>query len=193
MANKKNKRKHFFQKDLALYKSIFSFLLLIGIGTAILTVVYTFFSIRLLSYFVGHESALDPVGPLFFLSKVLSSHWFYIITGCAFLICIATFFTHRFAGPIYRFEMSLDKMIHNDIGFQIHLRKNDEGKQLAEKINHFNTRLASSIKSIVFLSDEIEKTHLILRNVSKEENNTLEQAISLNRKLKKTVSEYKYE
>ncbi len=109
------------------------------------------------------------------------------------LICLATFFTHRFAGPVYRFEDSLDRMIHNDINFQIHLRKNDEGKQLAEKINHFNSLLASTIKSIAFLSDEMDKTHLILRKELKEENSSLEQAISLNRKIRKTISEYKYE
>jgi len=193
MADKKNKRTMFFQKEISLYKSIFTFLLLIGFGTAVLTVVYTFFSIKLLAYFVGHEGALNPTGSLSLISTILSSYWFYILIGCALLICFATFFTHRFAGPIYRFEMSLDRMIHNDIGFQINLRKNDEGKQLAEKINHFNTRLASSLKSIGFLSEEVEKTHLILRKLSPEENNTLEQAISLNRKLKKTVSEYKYE
>ena len=78
-------------------------------------------------------------------------------------------------------------------GFKSHLRKNDEGKQLAEKINHFNLVLPRSIKSIVFLSDEIEKTHLILRKELQGENNTLEQAIALNRKIEKTISEYKYE
>jgi len=192
MAGNKNKRKYFFQKQLSLYKSIFSFLLLIGIGTAVLSGIYTFFSIKLITYFMGHEGVLDPSGaPL--LSRILGSYWFYIITGAALLICLATFFTHRFAGPIYRLEDSLDRMIDNDINFQIHLRKNDEGKQLAEKINHFNALLASTIKSIAFLSDEMDKMHSILRKELKQENSTLEQAISLNRKIAKTISEYKYE
>jgi methyl-accepting chemotaxis protein len=193
MTGNKNKRKYFFQKQISLYKSIFSFLLLIGIGTALLSGIYTFFSIKLITYFMGHEGALDPSVSIPLLSRILGSYWFYIITGAALLICLATIFTHRFAGPIYRFEDSLDRMIHNDIYFQIHLRKNDEGKQLAEKINHFNAMLASTIKSIAFLSDEMDKNHLILRKELKQENSTLEQAISLNRKIGKTISEYKYE
>ncbi|RJP74959.1 MAG: hypothetical protein C4522_21820 [Desulfobacteraceae bacterium] len=193
MANQTNKRKYFFQKEISLYKSIFSFLLLVGIGTAVLSGLYTFFSIKLISYFIGNGSTMDPAASIPLLSKILGNYWFYIIIGSALLICLATFFTHRFAGPIYRFEISLDRMIKNDIGFQIHLRKNDEGKQLAEKINQFNTRLAASLRSIVFLSDEIEKTQLVLKKELQGSNSTLEQAIALNRKLKKTVSDYKYE
>ena len=193
MANQKNKRKFFFQKELSLYKSIFSFLILTGIGTAVLSAMYVLFSIKLLSYTIGSGSGMESVSAIPLMTKLLGNYWFYVILGAALLICLATFFTHRFAGPLYRFEMSLDRMIKNDIGFQINLRKNDEGKQLAEKINQFNTRLASSVKSIVFLSDEVEKIHLLLRKELAGQNNTLEQAIALNRKLKKTISEYKYD
>jgi len=193
MADNKNKRKFFFQKELSLYKSIFSFLVLTGIGTAVLSAMYVLFSIKLLAYVIGSGSGMESVGSIPLMTKMLGNYWFYVIIGAALLICLATYFTHRFAGPLYRFEISLDRMIKNDIGFQINLRKNDEGKQLAEKINQFNTRLASSIKSVVFLSDEIEKIHQNLRKEFQSQNNSLEQAIALNRKLKKTVSEYTYD
>jgi len=62
-----NKRKYFFQKQISLYKSIFSFLLLIGIGTALLSGIYTFFSIKLVSYFMGHDVLwIHPYPSLFY-------------------------------------------------------------------------------------------------------------------------------
>lgn len=188
-----NKRKRFYQKDLALYKSIFSFFIFAGLGISLITVFYTSFALNIISLVLGSESLQNPTGPMLLVGKILGSYWFYIILGSAFLVCLANFFTHRFAGPLIRYEMSLDKMINNDVSFKINLRKDDETKQLAEKINQFNARLSSTFKSLAFLSGEVEKNHLMLQKTLKEDKHVLEQATALNRKLKKIVAAFKYE
>jgi signal transduction histidine kinase len=43
--------------------------------------------------------------------------------------------THRFAGPVYQIERKLDKLLQGEPIELIHLRKGDELKELAEKIN----------------------------------------------------------
>lgn len=43
--------------------------------------------------------------------------------------------SHRIAGPIYRIEKELDKIIAGEKGTHIKLRRNDELKSLAEKIS----------------------------------------------------------
>jgi hypothetical protein len=55
-----------------------------------------------------------------------------------FIFVIATssiLLSHRIAGPLYRIELTLDKLIQGEDVEYIHLRKNDELKELAEKIN----------------------------------------------------------
>ena len=44
-------------------------------------------------------------------------------------------FTHRIAGPIYRFERTLDKLIKGEDTPPINLRPGDELRELADKIN----------------------------------------------------------
>ncbi len=44
-------------------------------------------------------------------------------------------FSHRIAGPVYRFEQTLDKLIQGQDTEYIHLRKGDELNGLAEKLN----------------------------------------------------------
>lgn len=44
-------------------------------------------------------------------------------------------YTHRIAGPIYRFKVVLDRAIQGDYSPRINLRKRDHLKELAQKIN----------------------------------------------------------
>ncbi len=159
-----NKRKKFYQKQIALYKSIFSFFIFVGLGIALLTVFYSFFVANIISYFIDKFNLEASTGAVVFFSSLLGNQWFYIILGGLFLVGLATFFTHRFAGPLYRFEVTLDQMIDKDFSVQITLRKNDECKALAEKLNQFNSRMSTSMKTMRFLADEIAKNHGRLQN-----------------------------
>lgn len=50
----------------------------------------------------------------------------------------ALVFSHRIAGPIYRFQLSLDRVTAGELGFRIQLRKKDFLQETAE---HFNSML----------------------------------------------------
>jgi hypothetical protein len=43
--------------------------------------------------------------------------------------------SHKIAGPVYRFEQSLDNLLKGEMDFIIQLRKKDEFKYLASKMN----------------------------------------------------------
>jgi len=51
------------------------------------------------------------------------------------IVAFSIIFSHRIAGPIYRFEQTLDKLIQGEDVEYIRLRKNDELKGLAAKLN----------------------------------------------------------
>jgi methyl-accepting chemotaxis protein len=44
-------------------------------------------------------------------------------------------YSHKVAGPIYRLEQSMELLLNGDMDFIITLRKNDEFKYLADKMN----------------------------------------------------------
>jgi len=51
------------------------------------------------------------------------------------IVASSIVFSHRIAGPIYRFEQTLDKLIKGERTEYIQLRKGDELSTLATKLN----------------------------------------------------------
>lgn len=58
------------------------------------------------------------------------------------------FLSHRIAGPMFRFESTLENMMNGHLDNTIHLRNKDEGKELARKINELNSQLSQSFRAI---------------------------------------------
>lgn len=53
------------------------------------------------------------------------------------------FLTHRFAGPLYRFEQMLTNMLQGRFDNAVTLRTRDEGKALGNLINQLNVKLST--------------------------------------------------
>ena len=68
------------------------------------------------------------------------------------------YLTHRLAGPLYRFERSLEEVARGDLSYRIHTRKDDELKELEKGLNSlvkdFDARLGS-IKSDLHRLEQI--------------------------------------
>jgi len=111
--------------------------------------------------------------PVILLKEILAAQWIFIISGSVFIIIAAMLITHRIAGPMFRFEKSLDSMLKNNLNDTIHLRTKDEGKELAKKINDFNQSLSITLKNLSGHSDAItallERANANSSNVSAEE------------------------
>jgi signal transduction histidine kinase len=61
--------------------------------------------------------------------------FWYSVPVLLFVIVGGIVITHRFAGPVYHIERKLDKLLQGEPIELIRLRKGDELKELAEKIN----------------------------------------------------------
>lgn len=90
----------------------------------------------------GQISDLIAVSSLFIIKPVLIKS---IFAGCCISILFAAilvlFYSHRLAGPVYRIQKHLDLMITKNYDIPIKLRKNDEFKGIAEKINLLQSSL----------------------------------------------------
>lgn len=189
-----DKRRKFYQKRIVLYKSIFSFFIFAGLGVALLSVFYSLFATNIIAYLIDTYQLENASGPIRFVSILLGNHWFYIVVGGLLLISLATFFTHRFAGPLYRFEVSLDRMIDKDFNFKIRLRKNDECQQLAERLNHLNSRMAATLKTMRFLVEAVENNQLRMRETLEgQQYDVMIETLDMTRRLKKMITAYRFE
>lgn len=95
--------------------------------------------------------------PFALLRQSLISEWPYLLLGSLLLIVVAIRVTHRVAGPLYRFEQTLDTMLAGDLSDTIALRSKDEGKELAAKLNTFNQGMSNSIRSMVIDSNAVRE------------------------------------
>jgi sensor histidine kinase YesM len=115
------------------------------------------FILILFSLFIGFQAYII-IWPVVsgFISKELMNlvrHQIFIrllFFSLPFIVVIIGFtivFTHRIAGPIYRFELTLDRLNQGEDVPLIKLRPGDELKELAEKINDMILLIKNSKKS----------------------------------------------
>jgi methyl-accepting chemotaxis protein len=95
----------------------------------------------------SHDFQIDQT-PLLLVKQILTTNWFLIIIGSVFMMVASLFLSHRIAGPMFRFESTLDNMKKGQLDNIIHLRDKDEGKELAHKINELNSHLSQSFRAI---------------------------------------------
>jgi methyl-accepting chemotaxis protein len=150
------RRKIFFiQKDLQ-GRLMFKFFLVAVVGTALFYVVFTLFSSHTLSMvYENYHLKLDQTSNLLF-SRYLMAQWVFLVFGGLAVAYLTLRFTHKIAGPLYRFEKILDEMAEGRFTTEIVLRKKDEGTQLAQKINRFNGLLSEKVESLRTMTQELE-------------------------------------
>ena len=108
----------------------------------------------LFSLFVGFEVYIT-VWPV--VSKVISEDlitlvkhqiffrlFFFSLPLIFVIVAFSIVFSHRIAGPVYRIEQTLDKLIQGEDTGCIHLRPGDELRELAAKLNDLIRIVAKS-------------------------------------------------
>ena len=82
---------------------------------------------------VSRSEMLPPVNRLeLILPPILFNNLILLV-----LISIAgIFYSHRIAGPAFRIEQDLDRVLEGESGVKIRLRKRDQLQSLADKVNH---------------------------------------------------------
>ncbi|MDX9786777.1 MAG: methyl-accepting chemotaxis protein [Desulfobacterales bacterium] len=139
------KRRHLFINKEFQGKYIFSAFICVAAGSVLFALIFSFFSSNTLSIVYDNYHLKLGTTPGLLLNKILGAQWLFIVLGGIAVAIMTLFLTHRVAGPFFRFEKTLDLMTTKDLSGRIFLRKNDEGKNLGEKINAFNKMLSHSL------------------------------------------------
>jgi len=148
MSQSRYKRRNFFINKEFQGRTIFNYFLLVVIGSVLFVGAISFFSSNTLSIVYENYHLELGITPDILLKKFFSAQWLFIVIGGGAIIVITLILSHRIAGPFFRFEATLDEMITGDLSQTIHLRGKDEGKELAGKINQFNSNLSAKFEMI---------------------------------------------
>lgn len=180
MRHQRSLMSFFLKKDLQ-GRYVLSYFLFVMVGSIVFALVLGLFSADTLTIvYENHDLRLGQT-PAILLTKVLGAQWAFIIFGGLLVVVGAIVLTHRVAGPMYRFESTLDEMIKGNIGINIILRKKDEGQELAAKINQFNSMLSTNVAEMKQIVEESEGVVEKLRVVLDKSDSDQELSVSLGR------------
>ncbi len=155
---KKWRRKNYFIKRDLQGRYIFTFFLFVFIGSILFTVIFSLLSSNTLTVVYDNYNLKIGKTPLILLKDILSAQWIFIVISGLVVVVLSMFLTHRFAGPLYRFERTLESLIEGNLKCRIHLRKKDEAKEMADLFNVLIERLSINLKEIRRMSEDIQRT-----------------------------------
>lgn len=78
-----------------------------------------------------------------------------VLVNVIIVFIVSIMYSHQIAGPAYKLEKSIQRISNGDLTFEIHLRKNDNLKELAMAINGMLGKFRDTIASAKTLSDDI--------------------------------------
>ncbi|MBI5885671.1 MAG: methyl-accepting chemotaxis protein [Deltaproteobacteria bacterium] len=116
----------------------------------------------------GSEIVIAPTRDYFFPTALLANLVIIAITAAAGFV-VLLFVSHRIAGPLYRFEKSLDELAEGDLTHRSRLRNADELKPFAERLNAFSEKMESSVGRIKRESASLGQTLAQMRSVVEED------------------------
>jgi len=82
------------------------------------------------------------------------------------VVLASIFLSHRVVGPISKIKKHMKKLIEKDFSKEIHLRKTDEFRDIAELINKSTDSITQSLASI---KGSVDKIRSLLKNAALQE------------------------
>ena len=99
--------------------------------------------------------------PLALMPEIITTYGGYAFIAALLVGAAALFVSHRVSGPAYRFVRHVEGMLRGDLRARIRLRKKDEIKELADKLNELTAMLEGRVgainRSSATMRDAIEK------------------------------------
>lgn len=116
------------------------------------------------------------------LGQMLRDQWwliiFFVVACVGFSFGLIYYYTHRIAGPVYRFRLLFDELAEGKVGAQVHLREGDCFENLAASVSRANATLASSIAEL-----KVATAALLLKADSLGDRELGQQVAAINRVL----------
>ncbi len=156
------RRNYFIKKDLQ-GQYIFTIFVAVLFACLLFTAIFSMLTADSMTITYKDNSLNLGKTPFVLVKELLRANWIFLLTGGFFIVVLALFVTHRLAGPLYRFEKTLEGMLIGDHSFVIRLRTNDEAKEVATLFNQYNAKISADTRQF------IETTEAIRNNLARAE------------------------
>ncbi|MEW6086858.1 MAG: methyl-accepting chemotaxis protein [bacterium] len=144
----KTKRSNYFIKKAFQLKFISIFLALIIIGSLFLGwTVYRMTNQALARTFYQSHIQIRSTWEIIFPAVAVATLLAIFISGAVSTIIVLVF-SHKIAGPLYRFEKTLEEIAKGDFTIKTKFRETDELELLADKLNLFTSELNTRLNNI---------------------------------------------
>jgi len=70
---------------------------------------------------------------------------------------IHLFVSHKIAGPVYRYELSVTSLLKNDLRIAVRTRKGDQLKPMVESLNTFAAATAQTVEKLKELGEQLDE------------------------------------
>ena len=84
--------------------------------------------------------------------------WPAILISVPIFMLLSIWFTHRFAGPVYRLEQSLKQIASGDLGLQVRFRAGDDLQELAVLVNQIIRQEGDALRSVQAVHQRLLQT-----------------------------------
>jgi methyl-accepting chemotaxis protein len=159
------RRRYFINRKFQLEFSL-RFLLIIAAASIAVMLLFFYNSRGTMSVgYTGSEVKLLQTGAYFLPSLILSTVVIVIFSCLAGAIALILL-SHRFAGPLFRFQATLDELSAGNLTRRFSLRHKDQFKDLADRINALSAVLDGKMGDIKSRAAEISRIIADLRFVS---------------------------
>lgn len=189
------KRRNYFVKQDFQGRFILRFFLTILLSAIVFTIILSIFSAHTITITYKDSFLRIEKTPKALFYEIIRAHGLYIFLIGVGISTLSLFLSHRIAGPLYRFEKSIEEIIRGNLSFRIKLRKKDEAKELAESINRMIETLSSHLLQIKAITDDIEANLLETKKVIEEQKGgaveSLDRTVQTLEELKKALSYFK--
>lgn len=195
MSERPKRKKLYIKKEFQTDFSV-KFLILISIESILAIGLFVYLSRgTVIAGYSGAEFVVARTGEYFLPSLLLANLAVIGITAVAGF-AVMVWYSHKIAGPLYRFEKSIDEMASGDLTSRFNLRSGDQLEELASRINSLSKRLDTAVSDIKAEASELEKAieearELLTEEAGKKADERLGRASERLEKLKEAAGYFK--
>lgn len=80
-----------------------------------------------------------------------------VFVNVIIVFMVSIIYSHQTAGPAYKLEKSIKRIVDGDLTFQVSLRRNDNLKELAAALNELLDKFRTTLTKAKGLTDDISK------------------------------------
>ena len=148
MTNKPYRRRNYFIKKSFQTRFTLRFALLIALQAALIAFLFFYFAKGTLTTgYDGSQLRIEKTASFFYQSFALIVLAVGLAVGWVAML-VFIFYSHRIAGPLFRFQKSLQEVSAGDLTGRIHLRKKDQLRDMGDSINLMTGSLDRRIAQI---------------------------------------------